>query len=225
MKISVIIPTLNEASCIAECLIPLQSLRAKGAEVILVDGGSEDETLSIARPYCDQQLVSSPGRAIQLNRGWRSSKGRLLLFLHADCIFGPEHLSAVGSLSDGPCWGFFRSKIDGDGLAYRVIERLINIRCAVTHVAGGDQGIFVSRDLLQSIDGFPELDLMEDVALCRRLKRIRKPVCLNTFLSTSSRRWQNHGLIKTVLLMWGLRISYYLGVNPARLARWYRHAR
>lgn len=222
LQLSIIIPTRNEAGCIRESLRQLQALRAQGHEVILVDGGSRDETIALAQPLVDRLLTAPAGRALQMNAGAQAASGRVFWFLHADTRVTEEATrSIIEAVQQAGCWGRFDVRLSGDGFLLRLVERMMNWRSRVTGVATGDQGIFVSRELFEGVGGFAELPLMEDIDLSRRLKSQQRPVCLRDTLTSSSRRWEQRGILRTIALMWYLRLAYFLGVSPARLAMHY----
>ena len=225
--LSIIVPVYREAGIIAASLRALAPLRRRGAEVIVVDGGSDDDTMAQARPHADQVLVAERGRAAQMNAGARAARGRILLFLHADTELpaGADAEIARGLVDSGRDWGRFDVRIDGSAAALPVIAVLMNRRSRLTGIATGDQALFVARAAFERIGGFPEQALMEDIAICRRLKRLSRPVCLRARVVTSGRRWTRQGVVRTVVLMWALRAAYASGVSPARLAQWYRHVR
>lgn len=222
-SISVIIPALNEAGVIAETLQALQPVRAVG-EIIVVDGGSHDRTADVARPLCDRVIVSPPGRAMQMNHGARHARGRIFWFVHADTLAPRgaadeiQRALRVGRRQ----WGRFDVRLSGRHPLLRVVERMMNLRSHLSGIATGDQGIFVRRTAFDAVEGFPEQPLMEDIAISRRLRRISRPARARTPLLTSSRRWETHGVLRTILLMWYLRAAYALGASPARLARRYK---
>ncbi|MFT7461194.1 MAG: rSAM/selenodomain-associated transferase 2 [Planctomycetota bacterium] len=222
IKISIIVPCLNEAASIQSCLSSLQFLRANGHEVIVVDGSSNDATVSLAKDMADYVLVAPRGRARQLNFGADKATGSLLLFLHADTLL-PEDAEArlnevVGSEF---LWGRFDVRLSGAHILFRLIEYFMNIRSRVTGIATGDQAIFVSRELFEYVGGFPDIELMEDIAFSKKLKKMASPICLRDKVLTSSRRWEKVGIIKTVFKMSLLRLRYALGVKPDKLARDY----
>jgi len=224
--VSIIVPVLDEAAGICAVLDALQPFRATGAEVIVVDGGSADDTVALAAPRCDRVIAAARGRATQMNAGAAVSRGALLLFLHADTLLPPEAPALLRELSARPpVWGRFDVTLGGTHPLLRLVATMMNWRSRLTAVATGDQAIFVSRELFAACGGFPSLPLMEDIALSKRLRRVRAPVCLAPRVESSGRRWERGGLWRTVGLMWGLRLGYFLGVDPIRLARWYRHAR
>ena len=228
MKISIIIPVLNESLCIAQTLLNLQPWREEGHEVIVVDGGSEDRTAELSRPLADQVLLSPRGRGLQMNAGAKAARGNLFLFLHADTLLPKEGTRVIlEKMEEGRrVWGRFDVKLSGKHLLLRVIELLMNCRSRVTHIATGDQAIFVKREIFEAVGGFPEMDLMEDIVLSKRLiKGYSLPCCLWQRVLTSSRRWEKEGILRTILLMWFLRGAYFFKVNPDRLAKFYRRTR
>jgi rSAM/selenodomain-associated transferase 2 len=224
-KISIIIPVLDEGEGIAAALDALADLRALGAEVIVVDGGSRDATIQRARMRADRVIAAPRGRALQMNAGAAKATGDVLLFLHADTRLPPDAdlLLVQGLERSGRAWGRFDVRIDGRSPLLRVVGWLIGVRSRLTGIATGDQAIFVRRDAFQSAGGFAEIPLMEDIALCKRLKRVSRPLCLAERVVTSGRRWDRDGVIATIVLMWRLRLAYFLGADPKKLARRYGH--
>lgn len=222
LSLSIVIPVYNEAEEVALGLAALQPLRALGAEVIVVDGGSQDETVGIATPLADQLIVSERGRARQMNAGAALASRHWLLFLHIDTRL-PSNMSEVVMAWDfsHASWGFFSVRIMADGMAYRVIEWLMNRRSYYTGIGTGDQCQFVAREVFKTIGGFADIPLMEDIEISKRLKRVARPLFVITKVETSARKWRREGLTRTVLLMWRLRIGYFLGVSPQRLAAKY----
>ncbi|MEA1890257.1 MAG: TIGR04283 family arsenosugar biosynthesis glycosyltransferase [Pseudomonadota bacterium] len=223
MKISIIIPVRNEAENIVCLLCALQPYRDRGHEVIVVDGGSEDDTVSIVKPLADTLLQTSAGRSHQMNAGAKVATGEVLWFLHADSEL-PEQADEliIRAVTTGThTWGRFDVRLSGRKRLLRLVERMMNLRSRLTGIATGDQGIFISRKLFDKAGGYPDQQLMEDIALCKELKRYQAPVCLREKLKTSSRRWEQHGIIRTILLMWRLRVAYYLGVSADKLALHY----
>ena len=223
MKLSIIIPTLDEADVIVATLTPLQSLRRAGHEVVLADGGSRDATTMLAAPLVDKLLSGPRGRARQMNAGAGAASGDWLLFLHADTLL-PAHVDEImfDALAHARgLWGRFDVRLSGVQTPLRVIEATMNLRSRVTGIATGDQAIFVERALFVRVGGFPDLALMEDIALSRMLKRHGPPLCLRARVVTSSRRWESRGVVRTVLLMWCLRLAYFFGADPQRLVRRY----
>ncbi|MGB7756124.1 MAG: TIGR04283 family arsenosugar biosynthesis glycosyltransferase [Salinisphaera sp.] len=225
--LSIIVPVLNEASAIADALHSLADLRRRGAEVIVVDGGSRDDTLARAAPLADQALTSARGRAVQLNAGARAAGAEVLLFLHADTRLPADADTGIyRALADSAKeWGRFDVRIEGTSAWLPVIAWLMNRRSCLTGIATGDQAIFVTRRAFNRVGGFPQQALMEDIALSGRLKALSRPACLHERATTSGRRWDQNGALRTILLMWSLRLAYVGGVSPARLARWYGQAR
>jgi len=221
--LSIILPVLDEADIIADALAALAPLRQRGAEVIVVDGGSRDGTVDLARPAADRVIASPRGRAAQMNAGAALARGAVLLFLHADTRLpgNADALVLAGLERSGRAWGRFDIDIAGRSPLLAIVAAAINLRSRLTRIATGDQAIFVSRDVFAAVGGFPEIALMEDVALSRTLKRISRPVCVAAKVTTSGRRWEQHGVLRTVVLMWRLRLAYFLGAEPAALARRY----
>lgn len=222
-SISIVIPVLNEAAVLSACLLALQPLRRQDCELIVVDGGSTDATVTIARPLADQVLVTQKGRAVQMNAGAQAARGAILWFLHGDSLPPPDAAALIRSALAGSdrCWGRFDVRLSGDRPLLRVVETLMNCRSCLSGIATGDQGIFVRRAAFVQVGGYPAIPLMEDIALSRLLKRLGRPVCLHRRLLTSSRRWEQRGIWRTIFLMWRLRLAYFLGADPARLARIY----
>ncbi|KHF24760.1 TIGR04283 family arsenosugar biosynthesis glycosyltransferase [Solemya velum gill symbiont] len=222
--ISIIIPALNEAETIEQTLSCLQMMRGRNCEVILVDGGSNDATMDLAGPLADRILTCEKGRANQLEHGVKHSTAPLIWFLHADTRV-PENTDEVIEIAlekQDATWGRFNVRLDGRHPLFRIIEKMMNYRSCITGICTGDQGIFVRRDTLEAIGGVPRQALMEDIELSKRLKTTASPLCMKQVLVTSSRRWQEKGVIRTVLLMWYLRAAYAFGVPAGKLARLYR---
>ena len=223
-KISIIVPILNERRILPQLLAELEKHRGSGCEVILVDGGSQDGSAELARASAIAVLLSEPGRARQMNTGAAGASGDVLLFLHADTRLPAEAPALIrrAFTDDSRTWGFFAVQIEGSSPLLRVVGALMNLRSRLTRIATGDQAIFVRRTTFESLKGFPEQPLLEDVEICRRLKRIVRPVCLRARVVTSGRRWESRGILRTIILMWTLRLGYWAGVRPATLARRYR---
>jgi rSAM/selenodomain-associated transferase 2 len=220
--LSIIIPTLNEQAIIVESLQILQPLREMGHEVIVVDGSSTDNTRALAAPLVDSILMSKRGRAWQMHLGAKFAHHDILLFLHADTRLPTQANSLIiNGLSKKRQWGRFDVRLSGQTLSFRMVERFINWRSRLTGIATGDQAIFVQRRLYMQVQGFPNIPLMEDVALSRQLKKFSRPLCIRTSVITSSRRWEKQGIVRTILLMWGLRLAYALGVSPHTLKKFY----
>lgn len=222
-RISVIVPALDEAARLPLTLAVLQGLRQRGHEVILVDGGSGDATVAVSRPLVDTVLQAARGRAVQMRAGADAASGDIFWFLHADTRV-PEHADRLidAALRDtGAQWGHFEVQLSEHRFSLRLVATLMNIRSRLSGIATGDQGIFVTRDRFRQVNGYPQIALMEDVALSRALKASERPACLRPRLTTSARRWQKHGVLRTILLMWLLRLGYTLGISPDTLARHY----
>lgn len=225
MRVSVVIPTLNEADTIERTLACVR--QAGECEIIIVDGGSDDGTLEIVRKSADRVLSAQRGRACQMNAGAQVATGETILFLHADTLppAGFPHLIEQALTDPDVVGGRFDVDLDAPGWPFRMIGALMNIRSRLTHIATGDQGIFVRRETFESIGGYPELDIMEDLELSRQLKRAGKVACLRNRVRTSARRWQKHGVTKTILIMWGLRLCHFFGIRPASLKAFYADTR
>jgi rSAM/selenodomain-associated transferase 2 len=222
LQISVIIPALNEGGQITGILKDLSPVRAAGHEVIVVDGGSSDDAVQQASGYADQVIAGPKGRARQMNAGADKARGDVLWFLHADTrVPGEAVQELVAAIDAGNKWGRFNVRLSGSNIMFRLIESMMNLRSCLTGIATGDQGIFVQRSLFDSLGAYPDIALMEDVALSASLKKNARPVCLRTKLVTSSRKWEQHGIVKTILLMWRLRLAYALGADPDKLAKRY----
>jgi len=222
--LSIIVPVWNEAGEIEAALRALASLRRRGTEVIVVDGGSSDGTAELARPLADRVIAAPRGRSLQMNAGAALARGDVLLFLHADTRLPDDADCLVrdGLAKSGRTWGRFDVRFDGGGLA--LIAFMMNLRSRLTGIATGDQAMFVTRAAFDAAGGFPQIALMEDVALSARLKRLGPPLCLGARVTTSARRWRTRGTLRTVLLMWLLRLRFFLGADPAKLARAYGYA-
>jgi rSAM/selenodomain-associated transferase 2 len=227
MRLSIIVPVLDEAGVIAAALDALAGLRAAGHEVIVVDGGSTDGTPDFAAPRADRVARAPRGRASQMNAGERLASGDVLLFLHADTRLPPRADRAVldGLAGSGRAWGRFDVRIEGAHPLLRVVAALMNARSRWTGIATGDQAIFVRRDAFAAVGGFPPVALMEDVALSAALKRVSRPLCLRERVVTSGRRWESRGPVRTILLMWWLRLRFFFGAAPERLAQRYDGSR
>jgi rSAM/selenodomain-associated transferase 2 len=221
-SLSIIVPVLNEADGIADALSTLAPLRQRGAEVIVVDGGSRDGTTKLAEPLADTVIGAPRGRGAQMNAGAILARGDVLLFLHADTALPSEADTLIldGLRQSGAMWGRFDIRIERHVLL-KIVALAINLRSRLSGIVTGDQAMFVTRATFQSVGGFPDIALMEDVALSRSLKKLSAPLCLRARVVTSGRRWQRHGLLRTILLMWRLRFAFLLGAKPAALARRY----
>ena len=225
-ELSIIIPVLNEAQTIAGTLRALAPFRQRGVEVIVVDGGSIDKTTTLAKPLADRIILAPRGRAAQMNAGAGAASGYILLFLHADTRLPPDAdtLILYGPGREQSVWGRFDVEIDGQHRLLPIVARLMNARSRSTGIATGDQAIFVTREAFAKVGGFPDLPLMEDIVLSKKLKAISDPLCLEGRVITSGRRWDEHGLWTTIWTMWKLRLLFYFGADPADLAREYGYA-
>ena len=225
MRISIIIPTLNEAPSIVQTLA---RVRQEGeCELIVVDGGSDDSTLELARSHADLVVTAPRGRAQQMNTGAREANGEVLLFLHADTRLPSGFLQLLTQALNDPqvVGGRFDVRLDADGWPFRMIETMMNLRSRLTRISTGDQAIFVRRQVFQKIGGYPDLALMEDVEFSRKLKRVGKIACLHERVVTSARRWQRDGVFHTIVRMWVLRLCHFWGVPASRLREFYADTR
>jgi rSAM/selenodomain-associated transferase 2 len=220
-SLSIIVPVLDEAAIIVGALQALATFRARGAEVIVVDGGSRDRTAELARPHADRVISAERGRGAQMNAGAHVARADVLLFLHADTRLPPDADRLVLRALGAKAWGRFDVRIEGRSPLLAGVAALMNWRSRLTGIATGDQAMFVSRKALAEAGGFPEIALMEDIALSQRLKRIARPVRLAARVVTSGRRWEQHGVVRTTVMMWRLRLAFFLGADPAALARRY----
>lgn len=225
MTLSVIIPALNEGAGIALTVAAVAALRP--LEILVVDGGSQDDTAVRAASAGARVLVSAPGRATQMNAGAARARGEVLLFLHADARLPPTAMDDVaGALAvAGTVGGRFNVRLDHPGVLYRVIEAAMNTRSRLSGIVTGDQALFLTRRAFDALGGYAEIPLMEDIELSRRVKRIGRLACLKSVALASARRWERQGPWRTILLMWTLRALYALGVSPTRLARAYAPVR
>jgi rSAM/selenodomain-associated transferase 2 len=224
-SLSIIVPVLNEGERIAATLDALAPMCALGVEVVVVDGGSRDATIQRARLRADKVMSAPRGRATQMNAGAEKATGDILLFLHVDTLLpsDADHVLLNGLERSGRVWGRFDVRIDSKDPLLRTVARMMNLRSRVTGIATGDQAIFVKRDTFKQVGGFPPIELMEDIALSKLLKRIGSPLCLRERVVTSARRWEKRGVISTILLMWRLRLAYFFGADPKELAQLYGH--
>ena len=222
LPLAIIIPVLNEVEEIYPCLRRLQTLRKQGVQLIVVDGGSEDDTVAVATPLADQVISHEKGRAQQMNAGAAVADREWLLFLHADTrlpVNLPDIMVVWGFTPS--VWGFFAIKIRAASPLLRTVQWLMNRRSFLTSISTGDQCQFVKRDVFEQIGGFSDIPLMEDIALSKQLKRQSRPLFINAKVETSGRRWQRDGIWPTILLMWRLRLAYFFGVSPKVLAQRY----
>lgn len=220
---SIIIPVLNEQNTLAKQLKSLQPFRESGHEVIVVDGGSHDASIEIAKQYADRLIHSNKGRATQMNAGAAKAEHDWFLFLHVDTQLSGTSMKSLQKVFDSPIaqWGRFDVQIAGQHFLYKIISWFMNKRSRLTGISTGDQALFVKRSSFELVDGFPNIALMEDIALSQRLKKKSMPVCLTDTVTTSSRRWQNNGILRTIFLMWSLRCQYFFGASPVNLAERY----
>ncbi len=230
MHVSIVVPVLNEAQGLRAFLerlgCSLERERRDSADVVIVDGGSDDDTVPLLRASGWPWIVAERGRGLQMNAGAAATRGEALLFLHADTTLPDTALDALrAALRAGAVGGFFRVRLDSDRRLLRWVGHLISARSRLTGIATGDQAIFVRRDAFEQLGGFAPLPLFEDVDLMRRLKRLGRVAALPCAVTTSARRWEGHGPWRTILRMWCLRLLYYLGLRPERLARYYGIAR
>jgi len=226
LSVAVIIPVLNEAQSLRQYMAQFEALENE-YNIIFCDGGSEDETCTLLQNHDLNYCQSSRGRPLQMNAGASACESDVLVFIHADTIISSSDIELIKkTMQDSSVvGGRFDVRLSGKGFAFRVIEFMINLRSRITGISTGDQCQFVRRSVFEEMGGFPKQTLMEDVEFSKRLKGYGKIACLKNKVATSSRRWEKHGIVKTVLLMWKLRFLYWLGTPPEKLAEMYRHAR
>ncbi len=221
-EIAVIVPMLDERPQLPGLLDHLERFAA-AAEIVLVDGGSRDGGPAYARRRGFQVVDAPRGRARQMNRGAAVTGGEVLVFLHADTRLPADALALIQrACRTGRCWGRFDVRITGHSPWLTMVAAAMNLRSRLTGIATGDQAIFVRRTAFEAVGGFPDQPLMEDIELSRRLRRLGPPACLAGPALTSGRRWETNGVWRTILLMWRLRLAYWLGADPHRLAARYR---
>lgn len=221
--VSIIIPVLNESASIEKTLACLQPALQHGHELIIVDGGSSDDTAVKCKQYTRKVFFADSGRAKQMNVGAANASRDVLVFLHADTLLPENFIELIfNAIDNKKCqWGFFKVKLSGARYILRIISYLINVRSCLSKIATGDQTIFVSKTLFESINGYKEIPLMEDIELSRSLKKHSKPFCINSFVTTSSRKWENEGVFKTIYLMWKIRLFYFFGMSAHKLVKIY----
>jgi len=213
---------LNEAATIALQLQSLRRMLHDRWELIVVDGGSRDDTAALAQPYCDCLLQSPPGRSQQMNAGAASASGDILVFLHADTRLPNDFEQQMQHFSQsGRQWGRFDVSLDSDHPLLGMVAHMINLRSRLTGIATGDQTLFVRRPFFEKLQGFADIPLMEDVEFSGRACRMEKPFCSRACVLTSARRWQRNGVVRTIALMWWIRLAYFVGVSPQTLYRWF----
>lgn len=224
MRISIVVPMLNEAPALPRLLADLRALERQGAEVLVVDGGSQDGSADLAAQAGLRVLCSPRGRARQMNAGAAHAAGDVLLFLHADTVLPDGALAAVAEAlqATGAVWGRFDVVIEGRHPILRVVAALMNRRSRWTGIATGDQAMFVTRAAFDAVGGFPDQPLMEDIELSARLRQRSRPACIGLPVRTSGRRWESRGVWRTILLMWRLRWAYWRGAPADLLAQRYR---
>ena len=220
-SVAFVIPVLNEAVGVAAVLETLKQ-RYPGASICVVDGGSTDDTVKQVLRCDTQLLLGQAGRSSQMNLGGFACAADYLVFLHADTVPGCSWQELQDVLATRPEWGFCRIQLSGSNLSFRVIEWFMNYRSMLTRVATGDQMLFVRSDVFTSLEGFAALPLMEDIELSKRLRKRSTPAIVSTPALTSSRRWEQAGVVRTVLTMWAMRLAYVCGTSPEALARYYR---
>ena len=223
MRLSIVMPVLDEVAEIDAALAALAPLRADGQQLLVVDGGSRDGTMAQCGGRTDELLQAPRGRASQMNSGAARAQGDVLLFLHADTrLPSGADVAIEQAVRAGAQWGRFDVTITGRSPMFAVIAALMNLRSRWSSIATGDQAIFVRRDLFERIGGYADLPLMEDIDLCKRLRACSAPACLRQRVSTSGRRWERDGVWRTMILMWRLRWRYWRGEPAEALARAYR---
>jgi rSAM/selenodomain-associated transferase 2 len=230
MRLAVVVPVFNEGNAIESTLARMQALRARGTRVIVVDGGSDDATVALAKPLADRVLQSSRGRAQQMNDGAEAaieSGADVLLFLHADCALpdAADGLIEAALRGSGRVWGRFDVRIDAEAPMLKVVSAMMNWRSRLTGICTGDQAIFVTRRAFEQLAGFAPIALMEDIEFSKRAKSLSWPAAIRARMTTSGRRWQRHGIGRTIVLMWRFRLAYFFGADPQWLAQRYRDAR
>jgi len=222
-RLSIVMPTLNEEAAIEAAIAALAPFRERGCEVVVADGGSQDNTLSLALRACDLVVRAPRGRGAQMNAGAGAARGDALLFLHVDTRL-PENADQLvldGLSHGGREWGRFDVAIEGRSRLLPIIAAMMNWRSRLTGIATGDQAMFIRADAFHAVGGFQDIALMEDIAMSAALKRRGPPLCLRARVATSGRRWDREGALQTILLMWRLRAAYCLGADPDKLAARY----
>ena len=224
LRLSIVMPVLNEAAGLGAALQALAPLLARGAELIVADGGSSDQSAALALTS-GAQLVNAPrGRALQMNAGAVQARGEVLLFLHADTTLPANAVALISeALASGPrVWGRFDVAITGRPAMLKLIATLMNLRSRWSGIATGDQAMFMTRAAFEAVGGFPAQPLMEDIEISKRLLLLSRPACLRAKILTSGRRWEARGVWRTVLLMWRLRFAYWRGATSDHLAELYK---
>ena len=238
ITLSIVIPLLNEADNLPKLMGHLAHLNPAPYQVILVDGGSTDNSVAIAKELIESLIDSSPsvisgqvidwqiiesaaGRALQMNAGAELATGDVLLFLHADTQLPNHAIADITSAVRQAAWGRFDVRLDSSTWMLKVVSQMINWRSRLSGIATGDQAIFIKKPLFDQLGGYPQQPLMEDIELCKRLKAIGKPACLRSKVITSARRWQQYGTWRTIGLMWHLRFDYWRGVSADNIKQRY----
>jgi len=224
-RVAVVVPVFNEERVLPSLVEQLQRLNVD--EIVIVDGGSSDGSLDLLQQSGLRWITSEPGRALQMNAGSRVSSSEILLFIHADTVIDSSQISKLrDAMSDvAVAGGRFDVQLSGNRFSFQVIAWFINLRSRLSRINSGDQCQFVRRSVFDQLGGFPDQPLMEDIEFSKRLKRVGRVICLRDRVTTSSRRWENNGVVRTVWLMWKLRLLYWSGVSPEKLAHIYRDAR
>lgn len=219
---SIIVPVLNEADQIVQRLQHVRTLMNRQWKLIVVDGGSHDATCVLATPWCDELLQSAPGRSQQMNKGAQAALGDVLVFLHVDTLLPRDFEQQMQQfLHSGKRWGRFDVVLDSDHPVLKLVTFMMNLRSRLTGIATGDQAFFVHRTFFEKLQGFADIPLMEDVEFSRRACRVERPFCSRARVITSARKWQRNGIFRTIVLMWWIRLAYFVGVSPITLHRWY----
>lgn len=222
-RLSVVLPALNEAATIGEALSRMPAIHVCGLERIVADGGSLDDTASIAAAQGARVVRAPRGRALQMNAGAQVATGDVLLFLHADTQLPPDAFALIDqAIAAGAQWGRFDVRIEGRHPLLAVVAAMMNLRSRLTGIATGDQAIFCTRALFDALDGYAPIALMEDIDFSTRARARSRPACLRARVITSGRRWERQGVLRTIVLMWRLRLRYFFGADPGDLARDYR---
>jgi len=224
-RVAVIVPVFNEARVLPSLIGQLQHLNID--ELIIVDGGSTDATCNLLAQSGLRWVVSKPGRALQMNAGASICNSDILVFIHADTVISSSHISRLREVmrDADAVGGRFDVRLTGNRAVFRMIAFFINLRSRLSHICSGDQCLFVRRSVFEGLGGFPDQPLMEDIEFSKQLKRLGRVICLRDTVTTSSRRWEHNGVTRTIMLMWKLRLLYWLGVSPEKLSRIYRDAR
>ena len=221
LSLSIIVPVLNEETTLCHALDAIKPVLSSinDVELIVVDGGSHDDTLTVAMNYTSHCLSSTKGRASQMNLGAKHASNDILVFLHADTILPNDfQLLISNALSiKNKQWGRFNVKLSGPHIMLRIIETLMNFRSCITSIATGDQVIFVRKSTFEMVSGYSSIPLMEDIELSKKLKNHSRAICIKNPVTTSSRRWEINGFFKTIMLMWKLRFLYFMGVPAKKL--------